>query len=273
MNIQTSKKPLLIDSHCHLHSIDLSDFNGSMVDVLNEAKEAGINKMLCVCIEFGDMPALTELADRHSELYISAGLHPNSETVMLPNEDYLENLASHSSCIAMGETGLDYYRTENDKSKSVQRDWFRAHIRVSEKLQKPLIIHTRAASQDTIDVMKDEHAENAGGVIHCFTESWEMAKKALDLGFYISFSGIITFKNALDLREVVKKVPLERLLIETDSPYLAPVPFRGKQNRPALVRHVAECVAELRQTSVEAIAELTTDNFYNCFKISSQKTA
>ncbi len=268
--MHTLNKQTLIDSHCHLQSIDLKDFDGNMNQVLNLADEAGIKKMLCVCIDFSDIDILRKLADLHPQLYISAGLHPNSDADLEPDIDYLEKMASHPSCIAMGETGLDYYRSENDGSNTKQREWFRTHIRVSEKLQKPLIIHTRAAAKDTIEIMREEHAEKAGGVIHCFTETWEMAKKALDLGFYISFSGIVTFKNAESLREVVKKVPIEKLLIETDAPYLAPVPYRGKQNHPALVRYVAECVADLKQIHLEEVAEYTTENFYKCFKLKNK---
>ncbi|GGI91264.1 TatD family hydrolase [Legionella impletisoli] len=256
-----------IDSHCHLHSIDLSEFDDKLENLMQEAYNAGVKEMLCVCIELEDMPLLYKLADHYSNVYISAGLHPNATIAEEPNADSLLLLASHPACIAIGETGLDYFRTEGEEAIEIQRQRFRQHIRAARTSGKPLIIHTRDAVDDTIQVMIEENASDIGGVLHCFTESWDMARKALDLGFYISFSGIVTFKNATQLQEVAKKVPLERLLIETDSPYLAPVPFRGKQNHPALVKHVAFAISELKGINLEALASQTTDNFYRCFKL------
>lgn len=261
--------PELIDSHCHLHSIDLSEFDQNLDNVLKKAHEAGVDRMLCVCIELEDVPELYKIADKYNNVYISAGLHPNSEVTIEPDQKKLLSLAHHPACIAIGETGLDYYRTEGEKAIESQRQRFREHIRAAKQSSKPLIIHTRQAVDDTISVMIEENASDIGGVIHCFTESWDMASKALDLGFYISFSGIVTFKNAVELHDVAKKVPLDRILIETDSPYLAPVPFRGKQNHPALVKHVATAISELRGIDFESVAQQTTENFYQCFRLES----
>jgi TatD DNase family protein len=194
-------------------------------------------------------------------------VHPNDRDRHEPGAQELVERAADPKVVAIGETGLDYYRSDGDLAW--QRERFRTHIRAAGRCRKPLIIHTRAAKQDTIQIMREEGAGSAGGVMHCFTEDWPMAQRALDMGFYISFSGIITFKNAADLREVVKQVPLEQLLIETDAPYLAPVPHRGKSNQPRYVRHVAECVAELRGLTVEQVAELTRQNFYRCFPLAA----
>lgn len=262
-----TSSPALIDSHCHLHSIDLAEFNHDIENVLQRASDAGVERMLCVCIELEDVPALYDLADKYKNIYISAGLHPNSEVAVEPKQDTLLSLANHPACIAIGETGLDYFRTNSNEAIEAQRQRFREHIRAAKAAGKPLIIHTRQAVDDTIAVMTEENASDIGGVLHCFTESWDMARQALDLGFYISFSGIVTFKNALELQDVAKKVPLDRVLIETDSPYLAPVPFRGKQNHPALVKYVAEAICELRDIDYQTLAAQTTDNFYKCFNV------
>lgn len=267
-NFVESTKPYLIDSHCHLHSIDLSQFENGLDSVFSEAKEAGVRELLCVCIELEDIPKLYNLADRYPNVYISAGLHPNSEALVEPDAAKLLELARHPACIAIGETGLDYYRTEGEESIEAQRERFRQHIAAAKESMKPLIIHTRNAVDDTLRVMREENASEIGGVLHCFTETWDMAKAALDLGFYISFSGIVTFKNAVQLQDVAKKVPLDRILIETDSPYLAPVPFRGKQNHPAFVQYVAQAISELRGDDYATFVGQTAENFYSCFKIS-----
>lgn len=259
---------MLVDSHCHLNLMDLADFNNSLDNVLLKAKENDVSQLLCVCVELDDYPTLCGLADKYPNINISVGLHPNSEVKKEPiTQDLIELANSHPACIAIGETGLDYYRTETDEAQEYQRQRFRAHIQASRSTSKPLIIHTRQAAEDTLLLMKEEGADEIGGVMHCFAEDWDIAKRALDLNFYISLSGIVTFKNATSLHEVAKKIPLDRLLIETDSPYLAPVPYRGKQNHPALVKYVALALAELRQTSYELIAEKTTANFYECFKL------
>jgi TatD DNase family protein len=210
-------------------------------------------------------PGVLSIAEAHSHIYASVGVHPDSTDVHEPTTDELVALARHDKIIAIGETGLDYYRLQGDLEW--QRERFRAHIRAARDARKPLIIHTRSAAEDTIRVMREEGAEAAGGVMHCFTESWEVARAALDLGFYISFSGIVTFKNAKALREVAQKVPLDRMLVETDSPYLAPVPYRGKTNQPGYVKHTVEEIARLRNVPFDEVAQHTTDNFFRLFNL------
>jgi TatD DNase family protein len=256
----------LVDSHCHLHCIDLTEFDNDLDQVLHLARAQGVEHMLCVCIEEKDIPALYQIAGRYPDVDISVGVHPNAEVAVEPNSLRLIELSQHPACVAIGETGLDYYRTETEAARELQRQRFREHIRAARASSKPLIIHTRLAAEDTLLLMQEESAATVGGVMHCFSESWEIAKRALDLNFYLSFSGIVTFKNATELQAVVKKIPSDRLLIETDSPYLAPTPFRGKQNHPALVRYVAQAISELRQVDYETLARQTTNNFYRCFR-------
>ncbi|MDI9819505.1 MULTISPECIES: TatD family hydrolase [unclassified Legionella] len=262
---------MLVDSHCHLNFIDLTEFDNQLANVIARAKENGVKHFLCVCVELDDYPTLCKLADNYSDISISVGLHPNNEVIKEPDAALLIKLAEHPACIAIGETGLDYYRTETALAQEQQRQRFREHIHAALTSSKPLIIHTRQAADDTLLVMQEEKAGNIGGVMHCFAESWDIAKRALDMNFYISLSGIVTFKNATNLHEVAKKVPIDRLLIETDSPYLAPVPYRGKQNHPALVKYVAEALSNLRQVSYEEVARQTTDNFYRCFNLNRSK--
>lgn len=259
---------MLVDSHCHLNFIDLTEFNNDLTNVIDKAMENGVEHFLCVCVELNDYPTLCKLAANYSNISISVGLHPNSEVEKEPDASMLSELAKHPACIAIGETGLDYYRTETSTAQEQQRQRFREHIRSALISSKPLIIHTRQAAEDTLLVMSEEKAKDIGGVMHCFAEDWDIAQRALDMNFYISLSGIVTFKNAIALHEVAKKIPGDRLLIETDSPYLAPVPYRGKQNHPALVKYVAMALSELRQTSYEEIAKQTTENFYRCFNLS-----
>lgn len=258
---------MLVDSHCHLNFLDLTEFDQDMAHVLAQAKKNGVQHFLCVCVELSDYPQLEKLAADYTDISISVGVHPNSEVEFPITAQMLCDLATNPACIALGETGLDYYRTHTEEAREVQRTRFREHIKAAIKTSKPLIIHTRQAAEDTITLMAEENAQQIGGVMHCFSESLDIAHKALDLNFYISFSGIITFKNAITLREVARQVPLDRILIETDSPYLAPVPYRGKQNHPALVKYVAEAIAELRGMHYDEIAAITTRNFYNCFKL------
>jgi len=258
---------VLVDSHCHLNFEPLGqDIEG----VLARAQDAGVAHMLCVAVALEKFPEVKGLADAHANIYASVGVHPNERTGEEPDVERLMALADDHNVVAVGETGLDYYRSEGDLEW--QRDRFRVHIRAARKAKKPLIIHTREAAADTLRIMTEEGAEDAGGVMHCFTESWETARRALDLGFYISFSGIVTFRTADALREVARKVPADRLLIETDCPYLAPVPYRGKTNEPALVRYVAECVAAERGSTADAIADLTTENFFNLFPAAKSVT-
>ncbi|WP_454783848.1 TatD family hydrolase [Legionella sp. WA2024007413] len=258
---------MLVDSHCHLNFLDLTDFNNDMTNVLAQAKANDVQHFLCVCVELNDYPHLERLAAEYPNISISVGVHPNTELDYPVTSQMLCDLALNPACIAIGETGLDYYRTHTEEAREIQRALFREHIQAALKSSKPLIIHTRQAAEDTITLMAEENAQQIGGVMHCFAESLDIAYKAIDLNFYISFSGIVTFKNATALQEVARKVPLDRILIETDSPYLAPVPYRGKQNHPALVKYVAEAISELRKMSYAEIAEITTNNFYNCFKL------
>ncbi len=253
----------LVDSHCHLDRLDLAPFDNSFDRLIQETLESGVEHMLCVCIDTESYPSMLSLVESYPEISISVGVHPNDSERHEPEPEELVTLASHPKNLAIGETGLDYFRSEGDLEW--QRERFRRHIRAALLCGKPLIIHTRAAREDTIRIMQEEGAAQAGGVMHCFTEDWEMASQALDMGFYISFSGIITFNSAKDLREVLKQVPEERLLIETDAPYLAPVPKRGKPNYPSYVRHVAECMADLRDVSVEEIGTITGNNFRRLF--------
>jgi TatD DNase family protein len=221
-------------------------------------------------VDLGDWPRVHALATAHANLYATAGVHPDYPDTEEPTVERLVDLASRPKVVAIGETGLDYYRLEGDLAW--QRERFRTHIRAARATAKPLVIHTRAAADDTIGLMRDEAARDAGGVMHCFTESWDVAKAALDLGFHISFSGIVTFRNAVELKDVARKVPLDRMLIETDSPYLAPVPHRGKRNHPALVVHVAEEIARLRGLPLEDVARATSDNFFRLFRIPHEPT-
>lgn len=256
----------LIDSHCHLQLMDLADFHGQVQAVLDTASQQGVSQVLCVCVAMEHYPTLCEFVMRYPAVSISVGVHPNHEDGEDPSVDALVQYAQHPGCVAIGETGLDYYRAAPAKIQAQQARLIR-HIAAACLAKKPLIIHTRQAASETLAILKAENASTVGGVMHCFTESWEVAKAAMDLGFYISISGIVTFKNATALQEVAKKVPLDRLLIETDSPYLAPVPYRGKPNHPALVYHVAAYLAELRNEPLIKIANCTTTNFFNCFPL------
>ncbi|MBA2651435.1 MAG: TatD family hydrolase [Tatlockia sp.] len=264
---------MLVDSHCHLNFIDLTEFNNDLDQVIAKASENGVEHFLCVCVDLDDFPRLCEIAAAYPNISISVGLHPNSEIAVEPSASQLVDLAKHPLCIAIGETGLDYFRTETSQAQEQQRERFRAHIHAARQSVKPLIIHTRQAAEDTLLLMDEEKANEIGGVMHCFSESWDIAKRALDMNFYISLSGIVTFKNATAIHELAKKIPKDRLLIETDSPYLAPVPYRGKQNHPALVKYVALTLSELREVRYEEIAKQTTENFYRCFRLNRNKKA
>ena len=228
-----------------------------------------VDRALCVSVTLEDFPKVLALAEAHENLYASVGVHPDYPDCLEPDVPTLVRLAAHPKIIATGETGLDYYRAQGDPAQTHewQRERFRVHIRAARQSGKPLIIHTRSASADTLAIMKEEGADAIGGVMHCFTETWEVARAALDLGFHISMSGIVTFRNAQSLREVAAAVPLDRLLIETDSPYLAPVPHRGKTNEPGLVSHVGEFIAQLRGLDAQGLADATTANFFRCFRI------
>lgn len=259
---------MLVDSHCHLDRLDLTPFENHFDKLIQATRTSGVGHILCVCIDLESYPSMLKLVENYPDISISVGVHPNDHDRQEPTPDQLAELAKHGKNVAIGETGLDYFRSEGDLDWQRQR--FRNHITGAKLARKPLIIHTRAARADTIQVMKEEVAQTVGGVMHCFTEDWAMARQALDLGFYISFSGIITFNSAADLREVAKKVPADRILIETDAPYLAPIPHRGKSNLPMYVNHVADKIAELRGISREAVDEITTQNFYTLFKNANQ---
>jgi TatD DNase family protein len=252
---------MLVDSHCHL---DFPELAGEIDAVLASMRENGVTHALCVSVTLEDFPQVRALAERHPQLYASVGVHPDYPDVPEVTVEELVRLAAHPRVIAIGETGLDYFRIKGDCEW--QRERFRRHIHAARACGKPLIIHTREAAADTLAIMRAEGAARVGGVMHCFTETWDVAQAAMDLGFHISFSGIVTFKNARALKEVAQRVPLERMLIETDSPYLAPVPYRGKTNQPALVKHVAEEIARLRTLSVADIGRATSENFFRLFK-------
>ena len=253
---------MLVDSHCHLNFPELA---GRVDEALELMRVNGVTHALCVSVTLEEFPQVRAIAERYPHVYGSVGVHPDYPDVPLVTEADLLERASHPKIVAIGETGLDYFRIKGETEW--QRERFRTHIRAARRSGKPLIIHMREAAADTLRIMGEEGAGEVGGVMHCFTESWEVARGALDLGFHISFSGIVTFKNAEALREVARKVPLERMLIETDSPYLAPVPYRGKTNEPALVKHVAEEIARQRGITLEEVGAATSANFFRLFKV------
>ncbi len=256
---------MLIDSHCHLDRIDLSPYENDFSCFMQEAAVQQIEHLLSIAIDLESYPAMLELVAGFQQISVTVGVHPNVQDCKDPSVDELIALGKPDNVIGIGETGLDYFRSEGDLSWQHQR--LRNHINAAKALKKPLIIHTREAKKDTLGILKEEGAGEVGGVIHCFTEDWEFARQAMDLNFYISFSGIVTFNNATVIKEVAKKIPADRFLIETDSPYLAPVPFRGRPNYPIYVRYVAEQIAELRGISANKIADLSTKNFYDLFKL------
>ncbi len=249
----------LTDSHCHLDRL-----SGDLEEILARANEAGVGWFLCVSINMENVERVIEIAGRHPSVYATVGVHPNEQEGKEPDLEELLSLAERPKVVAIGETGLDYFHGKGDLEW--QRERFRRHIAAARITGKPLIVHMRDAAADTLSLLREEKADEVGGVMHCFTGDWETAVSAMELGFHISFSGIITFRNADPLRAVAARVPEDRLLIETDSPYLAPVPYRGKPNQPAYVRRVAECLAELRGSSLEQIAEKTTANFHHLFR-------
>lgn len=256
-------KPLLVDSHCHLDRLDLAPWNGELRGALDAAAANQVGFFLCISIDLEHYPPLLALAQQHEQIAVSVGVHPNECDGHEPGRDELISLASEPKVVAIGETGLDYFRSEGDLEW--QRERFRTHIAAAKATGKPLIIHMRDATEDTLRILREEGADAVGGVMHCFVENWDIARRALDLNFDISFSGIVTFNSARELQEVARRMPADRMLVETDSPYLAPVPFRGKSNQPAYVRQVVEFVAGLRGVDWQAIAEVTTDNFFRRF--------
>ncbi|MEW5890186.1 MAG: TatD family hydrolase [Pseudomonadota bacterium] len=253
---------MLVDSHCHLN---FPEFAGRTDRLIQAMKEAEVGLALCISVKLEEFPQVLALAENHPELYASVGVHPDYRDGLEPDVEDLVRLAHHPRVVGIGETGLDYYWHKGDTEWQRQR--FRVHIRAAAACGKPLIIHTREAAADTLRIMEEEGAGRTGGVLHCFTETLDVAEKAMEMGFYISFSGIVTFKNATALREVAAAVPLERMLVETDSPYLAPVPYRGKTNEPAHVQFVAAEIARVKGLPFEAVAEATTANFHRLFRI------
>lgn len=255
---------MFIDSHCHLDRLKLADFDNNLDSVLDNAKQAQVDTLLCVSVTLAEFPKMADITAKYKNVHLSCGTHPLNQDDLV-DEQALTELCKHERVIAVGETGLDYFYAP--ETKTVQQDAFRKHIRAAIAVNKPIIIHTRDAREDTLQIMQEEGADKVGGILHCFTESLAMAQAAMAMGFYISFSGILTFKNASELREVAKEIPDDRMLIETDSPYLAPVPHRGKQNQPAYVADVAKFLASVRGQSVEHIAKTTSDNFNRLFNL------
>ena len=255
---------MFVDSHCHLDCIDLKDFDNDFDKLIRHTEQANIEHLLCVSINLQKYPHMLETIRDYPGISVSAGMHPMADESESFSSEMLVQLADDKKVVAIGETGLDYFYHKGDPEWQQER--FRAHVQVANQLNKPLIVHTRDAGDDTLAILQQEDAQNCGGVIHCFTETQAFAEQAMAMGFMISISGIVTFRNADALRAIAGSIPDEYLLIETDSPYLAPMPHRGKQNQPAYVRHVAEVLAEVRGTSVEHIAKITRDNFYRCFK-------
>lgn len=253
---------MLVDSHCHLDKLNYDDLHIDVADVLSKAKQAGIEQLLTVGVTLDAFPKMLEMIAPFEEIHASCGVHPlDSESDF--NLDLFKQYASNQKVVAIGETGLDFFYQPETAAR--QTELFEQHVEVANQLNKPLIVHTRNARAETLDILINGHAEKCGGVIHCFTEDLAFAEAAMELGFYISLSGIITFKQATELQDVVKKLPLDRLLVETDSPFLAPVPHRGKENQPAYVKHVAEFLAQLQQCSVDEVVEKTGNNFKNLF--------
>lgn len=254
---------MLVDSHCHLDRLDLAAYDDRLDGAIAAATAAGVAQMLCVCINWEHMQEVLALARRYDNVYATVGVHPNERDGHEPTVEELIAVAQDPRVVGIGETGLDYFRSDGDLEW--QRERFRHHIHAAKAVGKPLVIHSRDAQPDTVNILREEGADAVGGVMHCFVDDWETAQQALELGFYISFSGILTFNNAAQVREVAARVPNDRILIETDAPYLAPVPHRGKPNEPAYVAHVAQRLAEVRAVDVNEIAELTTANFLRLF--------
>ncbi|OGO95630.1 MAG: deoxyribonuclease [Coxiella sp. RIFCSPHIGHO2_12_FULL_44_14] len=255
---------MLVDSHCHLNLLNLDAYAGDLNALLQRAEQRGITRILCVGVDLDHAHEVIRVAQQFAAVVASVGLHPSEKVAREPTVEELVTLAQQPKVVAIGETGLDYYYNKTGWDTMAER--FRRHIRAAIILNKPIIVHSRSAEQDTLRILREEKAEQVSGVMHCFTESWEMAEAAMALGFYISFSGIVTFKNATAIAEVAKKVPLERLLIETDAPYLAPHPYRGKPNEPHYLRDIAEHMTHLKNTTLATFADVTTQNFLRLFK-------
>lgn len=255
---------MIIDSHCHLNYLKLDDI--SLEKVIDNAKEAGIEKIVSIAVAWDEIADIERITENFDNVYHSVGVHPSELDSYQPSVDDIIARSQHKKCVAIGETGLDYYYN-GEETKKVQKIKFVNHMQAANDVKKPVIIHTRSAKQDTLDILKSENVEGCGGILHCFTEDYDMAKKALDMGMYISFSGILTFKNARDIQETAKKLPLDRILIETDAPYLTPVPLRGKPNYPEYVKYVAQFLADLKGFSYDEVAKQTYKNTCEVFKL------
>ncbi len=254
---------MLVDSHCHLDRLKLDNYANGLPDALQAARAAGVGAFLCVCIDAGNVAEVVRIADSWPDIVASVGVHPLDLADTAPDLRFLAEWARHPRVVAVGETGLDYHYASDNRR--LQRDAFAAHLDFAAQEKLPVIVHTREAVDDTLELLRSHASRESAGVMHCFTESWEMARVALDLGFYIAFSGILTFRKAEDLREVARKVPLDRLLVETDAPYLAPVPYRGKPNEPRYLPAVAAEVARLQGITPEALVAATGENFFRLF--------
>lgn len=257
---------MFIDSHCHLDRLDLDPYQGDLDQALVAARSVGVSQMLCIGVDLDNAPKVVALAERYPDVFASVGVHPLDCKGIVPDLSLIESLAEHPRVVAIGETGLDYYYATESNEKTAQRQSFINHLKLAARCQLPVVVHTRDAREETLDLIREYGCLKSSGVLHCFTESLDMAKAALDMGYYISISGIVTFRNASALREVVKYVPMDRLLIETDSPYLAPVPHRGKANEPRFVVEVARFIAGLKEVSLEDIGRQTGDNFFRLFQ-------
>ena len=255
---------MLVDSHCHLNRLDY-DLHGDIHTILERARKKQIEKFLCIATSLESFAEISLMAEQHSDVFCTAGVHPLQKNQDDIDYELLLEQGSHSKVVAIGETGLDYYYSADNASW--QKKALISQIKAAKELSKPLIIHSRDAREDTLEILAEEKADQVGGILHCFTESYDMAKKAIDMGFYISFSGIVTFKTADSLRDVARKLPLDRILVETDCPWLAPVPYRGKENQPAYTVEVAKHLAEVLSISYEALCNQTTENFYNLFPL------
>ena len=252
-----------VDSHCHLDRLNLDAYDGNFEAMMSATRAAGVSHMLCIGVDLESFPQVKALAETYDHVFASVGCHPLYQSDEIADEQTLRTLATHPKVVGIGETGLDYFYAKDNKV--LQQASFAMHIRAARDLDMPLIVHTRGAKEDTLGLLKEQGGGSVRGVLHCFTEDLDMAQQAIDLGFYISISGIVTFANAAELRDTVRALPIERLLIETDAPWLAPVPFRGKPNEPRYVSHVAECVADLKGVSTETLAQVTSNNFFTLF--------
>jgi TatD DNase family protein len=258
--------PMIVDSHCHLNILPAEKV-GTVEEVIDNAKALGVTRMMCVAINPEQWGEVLEIADKHPEVYATIGIHPCEDKELVMDDEAILQAARHPKVLAIGECGLDYFHFEGESDMTWQHERFRQQIRIAKQLNKPLVIHTRNSTPDCLQILQEEGAEEVGGIMHCFVEDLETAERAMALGFYISFSGIVTFKNAKALKEVAKAVPLEKMLVETDSPYLAPVPYRGKTNQPGYTRYVVEEIAKLKELPLETVAEATTENFKRLMKV------